>query len=566
MTVPEIGLMFGIPVMGWMVPFAFLLSVLLVGIASESGTARITLSAAVIAFVTVILSSVICGAFVDFSYDGNTYHKQAVMFLAQGWNPLQEPLSEWRGFQSMYPNGDVCSLWIDHYARGTWLYGASMYQLTGWIEAGKSYTLVAMMAAALMLAALLRLRGFRKWQCALVALLAAVNPITVPQFITFYNDAFLMMELLLLLIGLYTVALGNACDLGVRRISMLVFVCAFTACVQTKFTGLAYAGLFSVAFLVVYGVQAAKARGTQDGRYAIRRFLIMGFLMLCTLIVAVGVLGYSPYITNFLNNGNPFYPLAGEGAVDIMTPNQPAIFASMSTLQKELVSLFSQFATAEAEDAYELSLKVPLSISLSELRELPACDTHISGFGILYSAIAIVNIVCVIPMLAISRKRWPAFFMGCIAYYVCVIVLMLLFSDGWWARYSSYRYFSSIILLAFLLKLWNETDRATFMKRVAKPLAVIFTGLLIANTALFLVLNTGVQFVRSCALNGQFIEMGQRAGVLPLHLASENAELGLLFNLDSMDIPYVYEGPEAEATPPAEAQVGHTHRFTYWFD
>ena len=42
MAVPAIGLLFGVPVMGWMVPFAFALAVLLVALASESGTPRCT--------------------------------------------------------------------------------------------------------------------------------------------------------------------------------------------------------------------------------------------------------------------------------------------------------------------------------------------------------------------------------------------------------------------------------------------------------------------------------------------------------------------------------------------
>ncbi|WP_165062592.1 hypothetical protein [Adlercreutzia sp. ZJ154] len=602
MIVPAIALMFNVPVMGWMIPFAFLLGVLIVALAAKSGSAKITLYACGIALVSLVLCTLICGAFFDFSYDGNTHHKEAVVFLAQGWNPLRESVANWRGFQELYPNGSMIQLWIDHYAHGPWLFGAAMYDLTGWIETGKSYTLISMVAAGCMLGAMLSGRGFPGWQCVLLALLAAVNPITVPQFITFYNDAFLMMSLFAVLLSLYIVALRKnslqndvISEVSVPsdsafRISLLVFAFAFISCVQAKFTGLAYAGLFSVAFLVVYAVQAAKSRkGCIDGgadsctraaeitsaeidadkiaqdckNFALKRFLLMGILMLSTLIVSVCVVGYSPYITNFLNAGHPFYPLMGEGAVDIMTANSPAIFANMNTLQKEFVSLFSPLASPEVTDNYELALKLPLSISFSELRQMPANDSRISGFGLLYSAIAIVNFICVIPMLIISRKRWNVFFMGCVAYYACVVALVFIFSDGWWARYSGYRYFSSIILLAFMFKLLNERNCHIINYRIVKPVAVLFAALLVANTALFLVLNTSVQYVRSCALNSQLMQLKQEVdNGAELHLASENQELGLLFNLDSMGARYIYDGPVTEDFAP----TGATHRFLYRLD
>lgn len=582
MMVPAIGLPFGVPVMGWMIPFAFLLAVLLVALVSESGTSRCTLLAGCLALVAVVLSAVACGCVLDLSYDGNTHHKQAVAFLAQGWNPLREPVADFAPFQELYPGGSVIQLWIDHYARGAWLYGAAMYDLTGWIEAGKSYTLVAMCATGLMLGAFLSRRGLASWQCVTVALLAAVNPITVPQFITYYNDALLMMCLLLVLLSLYMVALANAGrlqDASMRRTALLVFTCAFIACAQTKFTGLAYAGLFSLAFLVVFGVQAAVLRGP-----AVRRFVALGLLMAGTVVVSVGVVGFSPYVTNLLGFGNPFFPLAGEGAADIMTSNSPAGFDDMSQLQKEFVALFSQLLQIGQDvDGSETTLKVPLSIELGELKYLRAPDARISGFGVLYSGIAIVNFLCVIPMLAISRKRWPVFFACCVAYYASVIALAVIFTDSWWARYSSYRYFSSIILLAFLFKLWNPNSASAFAQpkssftvqdgqapapRLAEdhPMAiraatVIFALLLALNTTFYLALNTCVQYARSCVTYGQLLDLGHLAEETgdPLRLYAQTPEIGLIFDLNDLGISCTYEGP----APDTLAPDGELHRFLY---
>lgn len=568
MMVPAISLLFGVPVMGWMIPFAFLLAVLLVALVSESGTSRCTLLAGCLALVAVVLGTVVCGCVLDLSYDGNTHHKQAVAFLAQRWNPLRGSVAGFASFQELYPNGDVIQLWIDHYARGAWLYGAAMYDLTGWIEAGKSYTLVAMCAAGLMLGAFLSRRGLAGWQSVVVALLAAVNPITVPQFITYYNDALLMMCLLLVLLSLYLVALANAGqldDASMRRTALLVFICSFIACAQTKFTGLAYAGLFSLAFLVVFGVQAAVLRGP-----AVRRFVALGLLMAGTVAVSVGIVGFSPYVTNLIGFGNPFFPLAGEGAADIMTSNSPAGFDDMGRLEKEFVALFSQLLQIgqDAGAGSETTLKVPLSIELGELKYLRAPDARISGFGVLYSGIAIVNLLCVIPMLAISRKRWPVFFACCVAYYASVVALGIIFTDSWWARYSSYRYFSSIILLAFLFKLWNaHAVPAPPVRVIGKhPFAlraatVAFTLLLGLNTAFYLALNTCVQYARSCITYGQLEDLKRTANETgaELTLYAQTPEIGLIFDLDDLHIPYAYEGQAPEDL----SAEGELHRFLY---
>ena len=79
-------------------------------------------------------------------------------------------------------------------------------------------------------------------KCIILALVATVNPITVAQFLTFYNDAFLMLELLVLLLGL--TMLVDVQQTRLRPVAFTLIACAFLLCTETKFTGLAYAGVF----------------------------------------------------------------------------------------------------------------------------------------------------------------------------------------------------------------------------------------------------------------------------------------------------------------------------------
>lgn len=48
----------------------------------------------VIWLVLFVIALVLCGWVYDVSWDGNAYHKGAVGYLAQGWNPLYQTMEE----------------------------------------------------------------------------------------------------------------------------------------------------------------------------------------------------------------------------------------------------------------------------------------------------------------------------------------------------------------------------------------------------------------------------------------------------------------------------------------
>ena len=59
------------------------------------------------------------------------------------------------------------------------------------------------------------------------------------------------------------------------------------------------------------------------------------------LIFSVCIIGFNPYVTNTINNGNPLYPLAGKDKIDIMTPNTPASFRYDGQFEKLIKSLLA---------------------------------------------------------------------------------------------------------------------------------------------------------------------------------------------------------------------------------
>ena len=76
----------------------------------------------------------VCYSVFDWSYDGMYYHKQAIITLADGWNPLRMSSEDFN-----WLNGTMdLSLWLDNYPKGIWICSAAVYALTGFLETAKS--------------------------------------------------------------------------------------------------------------------------------------------------------------------------------------------------------------------------------------------------------------------------------------------------------------------------------------------------------------------------------------------------------------------------------------------
>ena len=61
-----------------------------------------------------------CNYMFDSSYDGMHYHKQAVIMLKEGWNPLYEASTDF-DIHASFPNMQP---WIEDYPKGMWIFSA----------------------------------------------------------------------------------------------------------------------------------------------------------------------------------------------------------------------------------------------------------------------------------------------------------------------------------------------------------------------------------------------------------------------------------------------------------
>ena len=103
----------------------------------------------ILSIIIVIFSSYISSKYFDISWDGNTYHKDAVGALKNGWNPIYQ---DYIDFYSATGNRDMNLIgneiylthgfWQTYYAKGAWYVNANFYYLFDDIEAAKVFNIL----------------------------------------------------------------------------------------------------------------------------------------------------------------------------------------------------------------------------------------------------------------------------------------------------------------------------------------------------------------------------------------------------------------------------------------
>lgn len=478
-----------------------------------------------IALLVLILSIFINKNYIDLSWDGNSYHKDAVGLLKNGWNPVYENYidaykridnrnMDYIGEEIQTTHG----FWQTNYAKGTWLIGANIYSVTDDIETGKAYNLLIVYTTFVLLLFILY-KASSNFVCSmLIALLTAINPIILVQTFTYYNDGFLGNLLILLV---FLMMLFNIKKSILTEKELYICICStLLLLINTKFTGFAYAGIFCLFYYLIYLYNKFKKNALKE---AIKPTIIFGI----TVLVGVCIVGFSPYIKNIVDHKQIFYPLMGENKVDIVTANQPKRFQNKSTVYKVSVSLLSRVGNSNISNAGPIIKKIPFTVYDSELSFLKACDLRISGFGVLFSGILILSaIICFVCLIRLFIKRDRLFILLGLPL-VIVCFLMIFISESWWARYTPYLYLFPIIALVLLL----------FEKKKIKY--VIF-GLLVLpmfiNIGFYFKYNTLENYETSKAIINNIDAIDKDREVIIVD--ERNEFVGMMYNFEDRNIKF----------------------------
>lgn len=474
--------------------------------------------------------------FLDVSYDGNWYHKSSVVALAQGWNPLSNDMFVSPLYSEIFSSTDNM-IWSVCYPKGLWEFAACLYHVTGTVESGKCYTLLLAVSGALILSAFLRMKGLRVWQCVILFLIVAINPITVEQFCTYYNDGFLMMSLLALLVGL--IMLADPSFERQRCLAYGVIITAFICCSATKFTGFAYPCVFGASFFVLYIWKTVKKRPGFTGKFLVRTVCIFAATALFTFFV----INYAPYVLNWMSFGNPFYPLLGAGTVDIMTTNTPDALEGMNSIQAFFVSLFSVISNPVEEPSYGSTLKLPFTILLpKEAADIPEAAIRLSGFGVWFSGVFLITVVILAFMFVLSRKRQPLLFQAGLCYLIPTILLIVGLSESWWARYVPFVYFMVIFAVVFLFFRMNALPWKSWKGALLRLGSLAFLLIIGFNMAFFLVFGTANRLsVSDDMREGIAYLQQQQAEGKRIYAACEGPTRGFAFTVHDLGIDFTVD-------------------------
>lgn len=413
----------GMRINGAVIWVALLLSAgLAVRLAIKDGMRPAGIAAAAMLVTTLVLGSVgASGIVYDTTWDGIAYHQEATDRLAHGWNPLHEHLDEGASYDIWHSHlppvgSEAYNVFLNHYPKFNWVFAASHYAAFDNIETGKSYTLILAAALALLVfAAMRRFLGIGRAWSAVIALLALANQVLITQLFSYYTDQLVYLGFALTCMAAWTVFATRQ-----YRAWLLFALCAVLL-VNAKFTGLLYFVLICgslVLFVAVF-----------RGLGLALRFCA---LSLVAFLIAAPVMGYDTYVQNTIEHGHPFWPLYGEGAVDIMSAEYPPDLRGMGKVSRFFTSVFS--AVDEPGLGAHSHLRPPFVIdSLREVVNSQYSDTRLSGFGVWFSGIlvaALAALFCMGVQPGSRLARGPALF-------VVAALLATVFAnpESWWARY-----------------------------------------------------------------------------------------------------------------------------------
>lgn len=349
--------------------------------------------------------AVLSGLLYDTSWDGQNYHTEAILQLADGWNPFYEAPTD-----AIYPQ------LLEFFSKGPWISATALYKLTENFEQGKAFHLLLILAAYLLcVAAFSSFRAIKRRWVFLLSALMAFNPVSITQMFTFYVDGLLSSALVI------TICLFILLYRQPSRVLMVTLASTIIITVNIKLSGAIYAAVLGASYGIWYLFHKRQRRAELAAWLAAGYFI--GTLMI----------GYNPYITQytskFLSTGNPFYPSDWKTFIHL-DYNTPGNFLSMEWGEMLLTSLFSKSQATSAPSQF----KWPFTVTSDEILSFSAPDVRVAGFGPLFGGALLLTLGLLVTALA---RYWHRLMLASSLLFLLAVVLIsgLLNSEAWWARY-----------------------------------------------------------------------------------------------------------------------------------
>lgn len=403
----------------------------------------------------------------DSSFDGQWYHQEMIIALHDGWNPV---------YDTYYDRSSSLETIVNHYPKGIELIQALIYSVSGSIEAGKLIHSVCIIATFMVVLAYLKNKITNKIYLGMVSLLIALNPVAITQLTTFYVDGIIASLLTFL-----AILLLQFINRGTwMQITLIIMVSTILCTI--KFTLLPYCALLGFTAFVF---SCIKKKWIE-----VKYLLIYGIV---TFVLAIGLIGFNPYIKNIKEKGEMFYPLKGENAMDIVTWLIPENFKGKGTVSQVILSLASQ--SEKTTDGKNIVPKIPFSVSKSELLSFSVPDTKIGGFGPFFGSIFWVSIIGLIVSVVLYRKYSFVFW-----FITPIIISILIVPQAWWARYVPQLWWIPIITIVVFI---------TSEKKSVFRLSIVMATVLLLNCTMIFVVNVSSNLARSMIYKKKLLVFSQ---------------------------------------------------------
>ena len=288
------GFLVGAPLTAWWGALGFLAAAALAlvgGGGFGAGLRRVGWLAAAVAAIAAVDQS-----FVLFSWwDAQAYHLTGSRLLLEGWNPVFDATREWMLSATGADPATFNSYHVAYLPRGGWVWGAVTAALTGNLESGDTLILITAVAlGALSWRVTPLLFGGGRWKRWFFASLTLLSPGVVASAFAFAQDGSLYALLMVYLLAACAYRrTGRTCWLSYVALAPIL------GC-NLKFTGVVNLGLSAALFTLplLWGA-------VRHGRA--RMFWKWVTANTAGFVLAL-VVGFSPYLTNWVNHGGPFYP------------------------------------------------------------------------------------------------------------------------------------------------------------------------------------------------------------------------------------------------------------------
>ena len=391
---------------------------------------KVYLKTMIFVFAIVLVSILIADNFYDLSFDGQTYHQEGVYQLVHfQWNP----------FYKVLPDKVNLSLFVNHYPKQAETSAAAVYSMTGRIETGKSLNLILLVTSFCMIFSYLK--SFTQLSDSLALILSvffALNPIVIHQALTYMVDGQLGSVLLCMLVC--CLLLYDQSNLP--RLFLLAFL--IVICINIKFTAAVYTAIFIGLTLILFFITKR-----------FQQFKDFFFVACLSTLFAVLLVGFNPYLTNFVQNGNVFYPILGKHSIDIIALNSPPGFSQMNRFERFGISTFAHTDNIDSRQGGRMPiLKIPFSLNRQEIKSLSDPDIRIAGFGPLFSGI--ISLTICLLIFSIWYKS-GVLFNDPLAWFILILILSIaVCPEAWWARFIPQFWFVPLIVIILVSSINNR--------------------------------------------------------------------------------------------------------------